>query len=612
MQLTRWIRKYERTILVVLTVLLATSFGAGYGVPSAVGQFLSRLFGRTSPAGPEGVARIFGRPVSAEDFRAFYIRWARFPFGVEKEEQAWNVYASVALAQELGVRVSDEEMLAFVENQRSFFDNPTSPTGKYSYASFRAALDRSRMTQEEFEVTLREFLSVFKLRDWLTSSVVVTSAEVWPLYREERMSYDVAAVRLPADTFLAQVPEPSAEEVTTFYEAEKGRRYLEPERIRVEVLAAPYSGFLADVAPSEEEARQYYDAHPQEFALPEEPSEGETPGQQRPPQVKPFADVRESILERLRRERAKTEAQGALQEAQRKLAADAQATPSSIADASSGRLQTATSEFFSSAEVGKVPLLGASFGPGDAFLASLFTGKGEAESAWGEVAPGKEAAVLCRVLGRQPSRLLPLDEVREKVVADVKHVRAMERAAQEASTLAEELKKEKQPLDSPVVHERGLELETPPRFTVNDVNAPPYAASLRGAEPGAVVSAPGDDAAYVVEVRDTHAPTWEEFQSGRREEKAFLEGLYRNWIMRAQWSELVRRETGLEVFPKKGAPEATEETPTGEGGEEAPPTPQTNPGEPHQPAAPAPEGKPGESSPPPAPSSPGSTSPVTP
>jgi hypothetical protein len=176
MALTRWIRKYERTILVVLTVLLATSFGAGYGVPSAVGQFLSRLFGRTSAVGPEAVARIFGRPVSPEDFRAFYIRWARFPFGVEKEEQAWNVYASVALARELGVRVSDEEMLAFVENQRSFFDDPTSPTGKYSYASFRAALDRSRMTQEEFEVTLREFLSVFKLRDWLTSSVVVTSA----------------------------------------------------------------------------------------------------------------------------------------------------------------------------------------------------------------------------------------------------------------------------------------------------------------------------------------------------------------------------------------------------------------------------------------------------
>jgi hypothetical protein len=588
MQLTRWFRKYERTILVVLTVLLATSFGAGYGVPNAVGQFVGRLLGRTSPVKTDALAQVSGRSVSAEEFGPFYVRWARFPFGVEKEEQAWTVYASVALARELGVRVSDEEMREFVLTARPFFDDPTNPEGHYSYAKFQAVLAQSRMTQEDFEETLREFLSMVKLRQCLLGSMVVTSAEVWPLYREEHTSYDVTAVRFPTDAFLAQVPEPSTEEVSTWYEKEKERRYREPQRIRVELLAAPYAGFAAEVKVTEEEARQYYDAHPQEFAAPAEPAAGQAAGAETAPQAKPFAEARDSILERLRLEQAQAEAQRAVEDAQRKLQADPQATMSSIADASSGKLQAAASEFFSPVEVGKVPLLAASFDPWDQFIASLFNPKTGQQGPVNEVGLGREAAVLCRVLDRQPSRVLSLEEAREKVVADLKHTRAVEHASQEALALADELKEKKQTLDSPLVRDRGLTVETPAAFTVAAKDAPAYATHLFGAKPGAILTAPGGDAMYVVEVRDTHAPTWEEFQRAPQQEKADLQRTYRSWIT-PRWDELVRREVELKVFPKKGATEATEEPPADEGAGGAPPAPETKAGEPSQPPTPSPQ-----------------------
>ena len=611
MQLTRWIRKYERTILVVLTVVLATSFGTGLGVPDALRQFLGRLFGRTGQTNAGGLARVLGRSVSAAEFGPFYVRWARFPLGIEREEQAWILYASVALARELGIRVSDDEMREFVRSAPIFFDNPTSPKGQYNYARFREVVGTSRMTQEEFEGTLREYLSVVKLRGCLLDSAVVSSAEVWPLYRLEHMAYDVSAVRFPADTLLAQVPEPSAEEVNSFYEAEKERRYREPQRIRVEVLAAPYAGFAADVKVTEEDARQYYEAHPQEFAAPPPPGEAGAAGAPGTPQPKPFAEVREGILEQLRTERARAAAESALKEARDKLRADTQATMTSMADASAGRLQATTTEFFSTMEAGMVPVLGASFGPGDPFIDSLFDLKAGGGGPLSEVGLGTEAAVLCRVLDEQPSRLLSLDEAREKVVADFKQMRAAERATQDASALADELKGAKQGFDSPVVRERVLEVETPPRFSVGDKDAPPYAARLRGAEAGAILVARGDDAAYVVQVREAHAPTWEEFQRVPEQEKAFLAAIYRSWTT-PRWDELVRRETGLEVFPRKRAGEAAEEEPAGEGAQEAPPAPEGKPGESSQPPAASPEEKPGESTQSTAPSPQGSTNPVTP
>jgi len=611
MQLTRWIRKYERTILVVLTVVLATSFGTGLGVPDALRQFLGRLFGRTGQTNAEGLARVLGRSVSAAEFGPFYVRWARFPLGIEREEEAWIRYAGVALARELGIRVADDEMREFVRSAPIFFDKPTSPEGHYSYTRFREVVEGSRMTQEEFEETLREYLSVVKLQNCLLESAVVSSAEVWPLYRLQRMSYGVSAVRFPVDTFLAQVAEPSAEEVNTLYETENERRYREPERMRVEVLAAPYSAFAADVKVTEEDARQYYDTHPQEFAVPPEPAAGEATVVQAAPQPKPFAEVRESILQQLRTDRARVEAERALREAQSKLRADARATMGSIAEASNGKLQATTTEFFSFTEVGQVPVLGASFAPGDPFIASLFNLKAGGQDSWSDVGWGTEAAVLCRVLGEQPSRVLSLDEAREKVIADLKYRHAVERASQEASALADELKEKKLTLNSELVRERGLAVETPAAFAAGAGDAPAYAAQLFGAERGAILTAWGGDAVYVVEVRDAHAPTWEDFQRAPQQEKAALERTYRGWTT-PRWDALVRGETGLEVFPRESAGEAAEEGPAGEGAQEAPAAPGGKPAESSQPAAAPPEEKPGESAQPVAPSPQGSTNPATP
>lgn len=566
MKFSRWVRKYERSILVTIAVLLAVSFGAGYGVFRMFGAAISRLAGRSPTTGPEALGRIFGEPIDPEEYYPFRNRWLRFPLAVDNLQQAASVYASVRLAQRLGVRVSDDEVRAFILRSPAFRDDPNDPKGRFSLQRFREVLDRYRISQQDFEQTVRELLAVRKLQGLLLDSAVVTSAQVWPSYRDSHLSYRTAAVRFPVEDFLAQVAEPSDEEVQTFYQAEKERRYREPARIKVEVLAAPYEAFLAGITVSDEEARRYYQEHRSEFALSPasaEGAEGREPTEEQP-QVKPFAEVRDEIVERLRRDEARRRALGALDEARKKLQADPQTSFTRLAAGSDGKLEAATTDFFAATEVEEVPVLGTSFKPGDAFVSSLFSLKKEEGGGLSEVAPGAEAAVLCRLLARRESRVLPLEEVRERVVEDLRRSRAAEEARRRAEKLAEELRQKKASLADEGSAPPGLKVETSSWFRPTEPEAPEYAPQLRGHEPGDVLVAVTEDAAFVVEVLGTRPPTWEEFQKVRAGERAFQNLLVRRWLLPARWDEIVRRETGLELFAESAKPRPEAEPRAGE------------------------------------------------
>ena len=556
----RWIRKYERALLITLAVLLAAFFGAGYGVFRILGAVINRVTGQDSGSGPEAVGRIFGAPIDPGEFFPFRNRWLRFPFAADNMEQANTAYASVRLAQRLGIRVSDDEVRAFVMGSPAFREDPSDPKGHFSHQRFRELLDRYRITQQEFEQTVRELLAARKLQGLLFDAAVVTSAQVWPAYRDSRLSYRTAAVRFALEDFLAQVPEPDDQKVQEFYQAEKEGRYREPARIKVEVLVAPYEGFLAGITVNDEEAQQYYQEHRREFVAASPASgEGPEPAGEGPP-LRPFAEVRDEIVERLRRERARQQALSALSEARDKLQADPQTSPARLAADSEGRLQAATTDFFAPAEVAEVPLLGAYFEPGDPFVSSLFALK-EEDGRLSEVAPGAEAAVLSRLVARRESRVPPLEEVRERVVEDLRRSQAADEARRQAEELARELGEKKVSLTSEEFAQRGQRVETSSWFALGGAQAPEYARApqpLWGRRAGEVLVAETEDAAFVVEVLQTRPPGWEEFQEVWAGVRALENLRIRQWLLPARWDEIVRRETGLELSLK---PESAEEKP---------------------------------------------------
>lgn len=583
MQFTKWFRKYEKRILIIVTVLIAISFGAGAGLARMLGGMLSWVLRGEAKERDETVAYVLGEPIDRQEFIAFRIRWARYPFAGQSTDEVWSAYAAVRLAERLGIRVSDSEVRAAILSHPVFSDDPNSPAGRYSHERFRAVLKGNRMTQQDFEETLREHLAVVRLRALLLDAAVVTSAEVWPTYRDSQLSYRTAAARFPLEDFLGQVPEPSDEEVSEFYETEKELRYQEPERIRLEVLAASHETFADEVTVTDEEARDYYDAHQQEFVDLPPAQEGTEEGEQ---SVKPFQDVRDQILDRLRRPRARQQARSALDDARAKLQGEPETTLAAVAEGSEGKLKAITTDFFATTDVADVPILGASFSPASAFVAALFRLE-EGEGSLSEVGLGTEAAVVCRLLARRPSRVLSLEEARERVIDDVKRSHAAERARQQATELAEELREKDLLLTSEEFAQRGLVVVASSWYRPTDLDAPGYARQLRPRKAGDILVAQVADAAFVVEVLETRPPTWEEFQSVRERQKAFAQ-LQRQWELLAHWDEVVRREARLEL------PRVTsdaEPAPQEAAEEEAPGSSETA-----RPSDPGAEPSPGESS----------------
>jgi len=565
MQFKRFVRRHERAILVTLAVLLAVSFRAGAGFFGGVVAGVARLLGLGGDSTPKVVARIFGEPVLQEEFADFWHRWGPFPFAAENFEEGWSAFAALQLARRVGIRVSDAEIDAFVRLTPAFLDEPTSPQGRFSYARYKQIVElygfRGSLGQQRFEETLREYLSVLKLRELLFEVSLVTSAEVWPSYRDVNMSYRTASVRFAIERFLPEVAEPGDEELSTFYEAEKERRYREPERIQVEVLAAHYTGLLEQVEVSEEEARTYYDAHPREFTAASSPEGGGVEDAEAGGSPRPFDEVRGDILDRLRGEEARKLAHAALADARREALANPETTLASLAEASDGKLRASTTDFFSpqdAAEVAEVPFLGSSFEPHDRFLSSLLA-LDEGKQELSEVTEGEEAAVLCRLLARRPSEVLALEEVRERAVEDLKRSRALDRARQAAEKLVEELTGQTLSLTSEEVKQRDLEVVESSWYRWTDPEAPVFARRLRGREAGVPFVAQAEDANFVVEVLETRPPDRAEFEEARGREKRLAEMLNRRWILPARWESIVRRETGLEVFGQGEEEEVPEE-----------------------------------------------------
>ncbi len=571
MHFTRWVRRHERTVMVVLAVTLAVSFGAGSGLPRMIRSALGGFLGRGEGAGTV-VAYMFDEPVTEDDFGWFSVRWGRFPFAVENIDEAWTAFAAVRLAQRLGIRVSDDELKKQVWSLPVFFDDPQDPQGRFSRERYEALLSSRKMSKPDFEETMREFLAVLKLRSLLFDTALVTSAEVWPQYRDRNLSYRTAAVRYPVEDYLADVPEPSEEELAAFFEQQKEGRYRQPERIQVEVLAAPYDAFAGELEVTEEEARAYYEAHPDLFPAPADPQEA---GEKPLAAVRPFDEAREEVLEKLRLDRARERAEAALDDVRKQLLAEPETTLASLAEASDGKLQSATTEFFASDELADVPLLGESFSPDSPLLASLFR-LDESKREVSSVIAGEDASVLCRLLARERARVPTLEEVKEEVASDLQRDRAAELARQTAASLSDELTEKGLSLTSEEVKGRGLEVTVSSWYKAYDSDAPDFAKGVPGHKAGDMAALKTADAAYLIEVLETRPPTEAEFQADVEQEKRFTEMISRRWVLPSRWDAIVRRETGLEVLkpPEEEQEEPGDLEPEEQPAEEAGPEPE--------------------------------------
>jgi peptidyl-prolyl cis-trans isomerase D len=171
-----------------------------------------------------------------------------------------------AAALKAGVTVTDADLQTVIASIPAFREN--GGTGKFSRDLYVAALRGQGMSEAGFESLLRKDLVLSRARGSTAGTSFVPTTVLDRLYKLRQQQREVSqAVFAPAQ-FTAQVKlEPNAAQA--FYDAHKDQFRL-PEKVRVEYVVLSLDGIQRQVEVTQDEIKQYYEEHKAQFQTPEE------------------------------------------------------------------------------------------------------------------------------------------------------------------------------------------------------------------------------------------------------------------------------------------------------------------------------------------------------
>ena len=183
-------------------------------------------------------------------------------------------------AEEMGIRVSDEEVRAIIAMQPVFQRD-----GVFDPKRYEQLIRYQRMSPEEFESLQKKAIMTAKVQDIFRQGVKVSDKELSDLYRLQSERVNVELFKLPARAFRGKVSA-SREELEKYYTDRKDDFRI-PARVQVKVLTFAAEDSMKKVEVSDAEIRSAYDAN-----------------KSRLPQVKgapvPFDSVKGRIAEEIR------------------------------------------------------------------------------------------------------------------------------------------------------------------------------------------------------------------------------------------------------------------------------------------------------------------------
>jgi peptidyl-prolyl cis-trans isomerase D len=227
------------------------------------------------------VAKVGSETVSREEFKRAYQRLTemyrqvyggQLPPGLDKQlyQQALSqlvVQKTLFLeAQRLGLSVTDAELRDRILATPGFKDEQGRFIGEEAYR--RLIQSAAQTTVADFESELRNEMLQRKLNDALSANLYVSEDEVQRAYRDQVERAKIRYILVPRARFAAQTSA-SPDEISAYYQAHK-QEFSLPEQRDVAYLLV--SGFqLADqVKVSDQDLRSYYDAHKAEYSQEEQ------------------------------------------------------------------------------------------------------------------------------------------------------------------------------------------------------------------------------------------------------------------------------------------------------------------------------------------------------
>jgi len=178
-------------------------------------------------------------------------------------EQLINQAVLRQTAEDWNLRASDELVRQFIRSIPVFQRN-----GRFDVQAYNIAVRNQGMSQRAFEESVRLDLVLDQLQRGITASAIATDREVNEFIRLRDQQREVGWLRVRGEKLLQDYA-PSEEELKQYYEAHR-ERWMVPERVKVEYILLDPEIAGAGVEVTDEALRDYWRQHQDEFRAPEE------------------------------------------------------------------------------------------------------------------------------------------------------------------------------------------------------------------------------------------------------------------------------------------------------------------------------------------------------
>jgi peptidyl-prolyl cis-trans isomerase D len=234
-------------------------------------------------ASSDKIASVEGHEITGGDFRRTYqaqLQAYRSAYGGQMNEQLLKQLgienqilqqmvderAALAEADRLKIRVSDEEVRQRILSTPAFQDNGAF-IGEQRYQQL-LRMQRPPMTAAQFEDNVRRQLAVEKLRSSLTDWLSVPDKELEQEYRRRNDKVKLAVVSFTADSFRPQVSATDAE-VTSYFDAHKDDFKI-PEKRKIKYLLIDIDAMRAKVVVPPADIERAYNTNAEQYSTPEQ------------------------------------------------------------------------------------------------------------------------------------------------------------------------------------------------------------------------------------------------------------------------------------------------------------------------------------------------------
>ncbi len=234
-------------------------------------------------AAGDTIARVEGQDITAAEFRRTYqaqLQAYRSAYGGNMSEQLLKQLgieqqilqqmvderAALAEARRLGIKVSDEEVRQRILSMPAFQENGAF-IGEQRYQQL-LRMQRPPMSPSEFEDNVRRGLTVEKLRGSLTDWLSVPDKELEQEYRRRNDKVKLAVVNITADTFRTQV-NPTDADVTSYFDAHKDDFKI-PEKRKIRYLLIDVDALRSKVVVPASDIERTYNNNIEQYTSPEQ------------------------------------------------------------------------------------------------------------------------------------------------------------------------------------------------------------------------------------------------------------------------------------------------------------------------------------------------------